>query len=117
MLNQEFKLSQDMTAWHPVFGKYCTSIKSDRANLFVCFKNNEIRVVSSYSGILKGDNPTRKLPRTVKKYLGKITDQPGFLEHKEIEGYVEDRFSVKKKDVRLLMYGPGSTILKEELAQ
>ncbi|MES2525494.1 MAG: hypothetical protein V4598_00340 [Bdellovibrionota bacterium] len=116
-LNQEFKINQDMSAWHPVFGKYCSSLKSDRANLFVCFKNNEIRIVSSYSGILKGDKPIRKLPRTVKKYLTKIQDQPGFLEHREIEGYIEDRLKVKTKFVRLLMYGPGSTILKDELAQ
>lgn len=117
LLNQQFELTQDMTAWHPVFGKYCTSLKSNRANLFVCFKNNEIRIVSSYSGILKGDIPIRKLPRTVKKYLSKISDQPGFLEHREIEGYIEDRFPVKAKHVRLMMYGPGSTILKEELSQ
>lgn len=116
-LNQKFKLTKEMSAWHPVFGKYCSSLESDKANLFVCFKGNEVRIISSYSGILKGDLPVRRNPDTIRKYLTMIKDRPGFREHFEIEKYIEAQFEVTKKDVRLLMYGPGSSILKEELSQ
>lgn len=114
-LNQAFQLTKDMSSWHPVFGKYCLSLDSTKANLFVCFKKNEIRIVSSYSGILKGNGPIRKKPDTVRKYLNRVKEEPGFKEHWELEKYVEKHFDVKTKDVRLLLYGPGSSILKEEL--
>ncbi len=117
MLNQKLKLTKEMSAWHPIFGKYCSSLDSDKANLFVCFKEDEIRIVSSYPGILKGDLPVRKNPDTIRKYLTIIKDQPGFREHFEAEKYIETQFEVKKKDVRLLMYGPGSSILKDELSR
>lgn len=116
-LNQKFQLTKDMTAWHPIFGKYCAALYSDRANLFVCFKNNEIRIVSSYPGILKGNNPIRKFPDTVKKYLSKIKEEPGFNDHSAIEKFIENRFKVTNKNVRLLKYGQGSSILKDELSQ
>ena len=113
---KQFNLTVNMSDWHPVFGKYCSSYKSHLAHLFVCLKGQELRIVSSYPGILKGDNPISDNPATVEKYLERVVNIPGFHEHSVIKKHVEDILKGKMKDERLLTYGRGSLIIKEELA-
>jgi len=113
---KKFNLTVSMSDWHPVFGKYCSSYKSHIAHLFVCLKGNELRIVSSYPGILKGDNPVSDNAGTVGKYLERVRNIPGYQEHSDIKAYVENELRAKMKMERLLTYGKGSLIIKEELA-
>lgn len=110
-----FKLTGNLSAWHPVFGRYCAALPSYRANLFVCWKEEELRVFSSYNGAVKGDAHIRTGPSTVEKYLRSVADQPGFAEHQDIKKYVERNYRIRSKTERLLTYGRGSILIKEEL--
>lgn len=113
---KKFNLTVSMSDWHPVFGKYCSSYKSHIAHLFVCLKGNDLRIVSSYPGILKGDNPVSDNPGTIDKYLERVRNIPGYQEHSDIKEYVEKELKARMKLERLLSYGKGSLIIKEELA-
>lgn len=115
-LVKAFKLADTMSTLHPVFGKYCAALPSYRAHLFVCWKEKEIRVVSSYSGALKGDAFIRTNPATIGKYLAEITDQPGFNEHVDINEFIRRTYRVKKFDERMMTYGRGSLLIKDELS-
>ncbi len=116
-LTQKFNLTGEMNSWHPVFGQYCTMLKDPLTHLFVCVKGQELRIVSSYPGALKGDAPIRKQPSTIEKYKKKIHDLPGAREHQEIWEYVTRNFVVQEMYERLLRYGSGSLKIKEELAK
>ncbi len=113
---KKFNLTVNMSDWHPVFGKYCSSYKSHLAHLFVCLQTNEIRIVSSYPGILKGDNPISDNPDTLEKYLERVRNIPGYQEHMEIKKYFGEARGARLKSERLLTYGKGSLIIKEELS-
>ena len=113
---KQFQLTVNMTDWHPVFGKYCSSYKSHIAHLFVCLRGNELRIVSSYPGILKGDDPISDRPETIVKYLERVKGIPGNQEHIDIRSYVKNTLKGKLINERLLTYGKGSLIIKEELA-
>lgn len=113
---KKFTLTDSLSTWHPVFGKYCSALPSSRAYLFVCWKDNEVRIVSSYSGALKGDAPVRKRQSTIHKYLAKISSQDGYNEHREIIQFVQKNYRVTGEEERLLTYGRGSIMIKNELA-
>lgn len=113
---KKFNLTVNMSDWHPVFGKYCSSYKSHLAHLFVCLQGKELRIVSSYPGILKGDNPISDNPATIEKYRERVRNIPGYQEHMDIKKHVEEVMKGKLKNERLLTYGKGSLIIKEELA-
>lgn len=115
VLMRAFKLTGKMSDWHPVFGQYCMSLPSYQAHLFVCWKGQMVKVTSSYNGILKGDDIEKKGPRTVHKYLSKVTNQPGYEDHASINEYIDKHYRVKLREDRLLVYGRGSVLLKEEL--
>lgn len=115
-LRKNFDVTTDLTSWHPVYGRHCSGLKAHLAHLFVCWKGNELRIVSSYPGILKGDRPVRKKLSTVNKYIDSTANYPGHSEHRAISEYVEKTFRVLKKSERILMYGKGSLIIKDELS-
>lgn len=115
-LIKKFALTDNLSTWHPVFGKFCRALPSTRAHLFVCWKEDEVRVVSSYSGSLKGDEPVRAKKRTIEKYLVNISKQDGHVEHRQIMEYIRKNYRVRNEEERLLTYGRGSIIIKSELS-
>lgn len=115
-LIKKFTLTDNLSTWHPVFGKYCSAVPSNRGHLFVCWKDKEVRIVSSYNGALKGDAPVRKKQTTIQKYLAKISSQDGYNEHREIIQFVRKNYHVTGEEERLLTYGRGSIMIKNELA-
>lgn len=116
-LIRDFSLTDNLSTWHPVFGKYCSAVPSNRGHLFVCWKENEVRVISSYSGALKGDAPVRKKEATIQKYLRKITDQDGYKDHRAILEFIRKNYRVSREEQRLLTYGRGSIMIKNELGE
>lgn len=114
-LISKFALTDNLSTWHPVFGKYCSAVPSNRGHLFVCWKDNEIRVISSYTGALKGAAPVRKKEATIKKYLAKISSQEGYRDHWSINQFVRKNYRVTGEEERLLTYGRGSIMIKNEL--
>jgi hypothetical protein len=116
-LQTAFALDAELSGWHPVFGKYCMGLKSTEAHLFVCHKKDEIRIVSSYEGILKGDAPVTTASKTLEKYLHAVSDKPGYDTHIDIKSWIMKKYTVLRHSDRLLNYGRGSFILKDELSQ
>ncbi len=116
-LIKKFTLTDNLSTWHPVFGKYCSALPSSRANLFVCWKDKEVRIVSSYAGALKGDAPVRKKQSTIQKYLARISSQDGYSEHRDIIGFVKKHYRITGEEERLLTYGRGSLMIKNELGE
>lgn len=114
---KKFHLTVSMSDWHPVFGRHCSSYKSHLAHLFVCLQGQELRIVSSYPGILKGDNAISDIPSTVEKYLERVKNIPGYPEHMQLKKHVEEVMNAKMTGERLLSYGKGSLIIKEELSR
>lgn len=114
---KKFQLTVSMSDWHPVFGRHCSSYKSHLAHLFVCLQGQELRIVSSYPGILKGDNAISENPSTVEKYLERVRNIPGYREHIQLKKHVEEVMNAKLTGERLLTYGNGSLIIKEELSR
>lgn len=115
-LIKRFSLTDNLSTWHPVFGKYCSAVPSNRGHLFVCWKDKEVRVISSYNGALKGDDPIRKKQSTIQKYLAKISSQDGYKDHWEINRFVRQNYRVTGEEERLLTYGRGSIMIKNELS-
>ena len=101
----------------PVFGKYCSALPSNRAHLFVCWKDREVRIISSYVGALKGSAPVRTKEATIQKYLQKISSEEGYQEHREIILYVRKHYRINAEEERLLTYGRGSIMIKNELGE
>ncbi len=116
-LIRNFSLTDNLSTWHPVFGKYCSAVPSNRGHLFVCWKDKEVRVISSYTGALKGDGPVRTKDATIQKYLVKISSQDGYNDHREIKQYVRKNYRVTGVEERLLTYGRGSIMIKNELGE
>lgn len=114
-LIDHFKLTGKLSDWHPVFGQYCAGLPSLRAHLFVCWKGKTVKIASSYEGVLKGDEHVRESLSTVSKYLRKVAGQPGYSEHNQIADYIHQHYRVKDREDRLLSYGRGSILMKEEL--
>jgi hypothetical protein len=114
-MTNNFVLTNNLSTWHPVFGEYCSGLASVQANLFVCWKGDEVRVISSYAGAIKGDDTEILGMRTIEKYLEMITKQEGYQEHKAIAKFIERNYKVKNRVERLLTYGRGSLIIKQEL--
>lgn len=115
-LIKRFSLTGNLSTWHPVFGQYCSALPSNQAQLFVCWKKHEIRIISSYNGALKGDAFVRKKPATIQKYLAKISAQGGYTEHTQLIEQVRKIYKVRNTEERLLTYGRGSLIIKNELS-
>ena len=115
VLIKKYGLTGKLHDWHPVFGQYCAGLPSVRAHLFVCWKGNLVTIASSYEGVMKGDESVRKSLSTVSKYLKTVEAQPGYSEHNEIADYIHQNYRVKEREDRLLSYGRGSVLMKEEL--
>ncbi|MFL5784525.1 MAG: hypothetical protein ACJ76H_07955 [Bacteriovoracaceae bacterium] len=116
-LKTSFDLNSELSGWHPVFGKYCSGLNSRDAHLFVCWKKNELRIVSSYPGILKGDDAITTAHETLEKYLHAASSEPGYNTHIDIKSWILRKYSVSQHSDRLLTYGKGSFIIKDELSQ
>lgn len=114
---KQFNLTVNMSDWHPVFGKYCSSYKSHLAHLFVCLQGQDLRIVSSYPGILKGDDAINENQPTIIKYLERVVNVPGYHEHSVIKKHVVEILKAQMTKERLLTYGNGSLIIKEELSK
>lgn len=114
-LVRKFSLTDTLSTWHPVFGKYCSALPSGQAHLFVCWKDNEIRIISSYNGSIKGDASVTTKTATIQKYLAKISSQDGYEEHRAILQFVRKNYQTTLEEERLLTYGRGSVMIKNEL--
>lgn len=73
--------------------------------------------MSSYPGILKGDDAINESQPTIIKYLERVGNIPGHHEHSVIKKHVEEILKAHLMKERLLTYGKGSLIMKEELSR